>query len=789
MPNNGDRMTALRGALERDSERLRALGQRTIFITSGVFQEDLGVLGFASDHLARQAELLDDRGLTTRLWDALMALLESDGQAQVINLTTLIGILGSSWEDQDLKAALSNARVTVYGTDGSRGEVRAENSPASEALLRKLRDQEMVPRFFEQLVAASIRTLRSRGFIIENVPVGWDTRDLFVDEGQGGIFRRAIIDGVTLTGANALVMGVTPIANSSYILGALQGAYPGLALSFNKTASHNPPSHDGLKSFCVDPTASPFAVRKLSPLEEAEITAWLFAAAILECKDPGQRGREIDLSERSTQLLKDVFGSHKNRGTLDGETWQSFALVYDGSNGAAASEAMVTVLRNVFQSHVDENTSLQFLSCEPNGRNINDHCGAGALEGCEELEESTVHESFGEFQSIQAVWNKGHGRHQESKKDGALAIGLATDGDSDRSYVFFYDPFKNRLRFLDGDAAILLQVQDGLDRGLLKPGHSVAFTIESAATFAEELIRRAREKGPASFVLYGQEPEKDSIQFVMTPVGDKWVLSMGPSIGGEATGHIIRPVALTSAAGEHYEIHAGNGPLGLVATAAAIERTIAGLSGQALEAALDRLVNPYPKGCSLTTYAYFVERGRFYRNGRIWGELREILERILDAHTAPFDRQTSTFDDDPNTLLIVLRDDAEVVCSLHVRCSGTEAKIGLKASAADRRAFHELFKALDDEVFFLLARTLRDESSIYWQRQARVLQALLIEKLTWAQIQKRLSDTGSPGALFESQNRFLASALSKQRLVVKDPKGWSLTARGQMYAKALGDWT
>jgi hypothetical protein len=236
-------------------------------------------------------------------------------------------------------------------------------------------------------------------------------------------------------------------------------------------------------------------------------------------------------------------------------------------------------------------------------------------------------------------------------------------------------------------------------------------------------------------------------------------------------------------------VHAGNGPLGLIATVAAMERRMKGLCGEELRRALDVLVTPYPKGRSLTTYVYFVERGRFYRNGRVWRRLLIVLEKALDDYASGFERDTSTFDEDPNTLLIVLREGQEVVCSLHVRCSGTEAKIGLKASAADRPVFAALFQAFDDEVFFLLAEELRDSTSIYWQRQKQVLGSLLLSNKSWRALEAELGAAGQSNALIESQNRFLASALAKQRLLVKKANDWSLTNRGQRYAKALCDWT
>lgn len=776
-----------------DAERLQARHQRIhdlrargILLSTGRFDAGLGVLG--AEPAERAAEL-NELGLPAPTLDAAITALEGSGGSRVINLATLVGILGAAAAPEALAPALDNARVTVYGTDGARGEVRPDALPVAEALRLKLAEHIICPAFFRAIAAAAVRALRARGFAVEAVPVGWDTRDLFAGEGKPGIFREAVVEGVLDAGADALVLGVTPIANTCYVLATLQSERPGVALGFNKTASHNPPSHDGIKSFCLDPASEPEApfIRKLSPDEEAAITARFFLAAL--GRDPAtERGRRLDFAQRARAVFAASLEAPENLGLGAGERWRARALVYDGSQGAASAEASRRAIERALRARAPEGAAVVLCACEPDGANINHRCGAGELEGLRELGAEDLAAAFADFASLQRVFEIGRRYREASRSDGRLVYGLATDGDSDRSYLFFYDPYRDALRFIDGDAAILLQARDGLESGVLGPGSRIAFTIESHATFINEALRRAQAAGAAGLRSYDDEAVAERLDLVMTPVGDKWVLATRPAIGGEATGHIIRAARIPTPAGERI-IHAGNGVLGLFTTLSAVERRLGQAHAssdrdQAIPSLLDDLTRPYPPGPTLTSYVYFVERGRFYRGGPAWEASRALIEAALDRHLPGAERVAIDFAEDPNTLMMLLREGEDIVASVHVRCSGTEAKIGLKASAADRPELFAFLEALDEPFFALMNARLGDERSRDRRRQSRALTALASGPVAWDALTETLRENGAArDALFESQVGFLRSALRKQGLIADDGPRVQLTDRGRRAAK------
>ena len=141
------------------------------------------------------------------------------------------------------------------------------------------------------------------------------------------------------------------------------------------------------------------------------------------------------------------------------------------------------------------------INDQPNGRNINDHCGAMHPEG---LAKTVVAE----------------------KAD----FGVAFDGDADRA-IFVDDAGKIR----DGDEIIYLWAQRLKRNGALKNG-CVVTTVMSNYGFEQQL-------------------RDDGIELCRANVGDKYVLEMmierGAILGGEQSGHIIDLAVHTTGDGTH----------------------------------------------------------------------------------------------------------------------------------------------------------------------------------------------------------------------------------------------
>ena len=166
-------------------------------------------------------------------------------------------------------------------------------------------------------------------------------------------------------------------------------------------------------------------------------------------------------------------------------------IVLDCANGAASS-----VAPQLFESL---HGTVDVTHASPNGRNINEHCGA-------------LHP---EIVAAQV------------KVSGA-SLGITFDGDADRA--LFADENGN---VVNGDAIMLACARDLQARGELANNLVVATTMSNMgleAAFARSGIRMLR-----------------------APVGDKYVLeemrNSGASLGGEQSGHILFPARATTGDG------------------------------------------------------------------------------------------------------------------------------------------------------------------------------------------------------------------------------------------------
>ena len=166
-------------------------------------------------------------------------------------------------------------------------------------------------------------------------------------------------------------------------------------------------------------------------------------------------------------------------------------VVLDCANGAASA-----IAPELF-SHLGGKIHLTHVS--PNGRNINDGCGA--------LHPEVV---AAEVRELRA------------------GLGVTFDGDADRA--MFADAHG---KVVNGDAVMLLAARDLRERGLLRNGVVVATTMSNMGL--EAALRRS------------------GIRMLRAPVGDKYVLERmqqeQASLGGEQSGHILFPHLATTGDG------------------------------------------------------------------------------------------------------------------------------------------------------------------------------------------------------------------------------------------------
>jgi phosphoglucosamine mutase len=242
----------------------------------------------------------------------------------------------------------------------------------------------------------------------------------------------------------------------------------GFATGVVISASHNPWQDNGIKLFGPDGYKLPDAL-------ELTIEDEIFRQLAANTAPPGQTTppavNEADRAEYVRFLLAAVPGL-----SLDGHR-----IVIDCANGAASPVAP--------QLFRDLGGEVIITHASPDGRNINENCGA-------------LHPE------IVAAAVKHH----------KAAMGITFDGDADRA--LFADEHGN---VVNGDAVLLLAARDLQARGLLANDTVVATTMSNMGL--EAALKRS------------------GIHMLRAAVGDKYVLEQmiatGAALGGEQSGHII----------------------------------------------------------------------------------------------------------------------------------------------------------------------------------------------------------------------------------------------------------
>jgi phosphoglucosamine mutase len=340
------------------------------------------------------------------------------------------------------RVRVSMARVAsrpmgrLFGTDGVRGVAGTD----------------LTADLAQGLGRAAVVVLGRHGRGRPTFVVGRDTR------ASGEWLEDALVEGIREAGGDAVIAGVQPTPAIAFLAVEL-GASSGVVIS----ASHNPAPDNGIKFFAGDGF-------KLSDDLEDEIEATLD----LPSPPPAQPGHTLPLGDGEERYLDHVVAAAD--APLTGMT-----VVVDCANGSA-SVPSPDVLRRL-------GASVQAIFASPDGRNINEGCGA--------LHPEVV--------------------AAEVVRLGADA-GVAHDGDADRA--LFADAAGN---VIDGDQVLVACAIAMRDQGRL-PNHTVVTTV-----MANLGLHRAMTAA--------------GIDVVTTRVGDRYVAEemrrTGAMLGGEQSGHVI----------------------------------------------------------------------------------------------------------------------------------------------------------------------------------------------------------------------------------------------------------
>jgi phosphoglucosamine mutase len=290
------------------------------------------------------------------------------------------------------------------------------------------------------------------------VMIGQDTRE------SSGWIADTLISGLRDSGVETASAGVVPTPAVAY-LAHTHGFSAGVVIS----ASHNPWRDNGIKVFGGDGYKLPDEI-------ELEIEAEIFALLKTNA-EPGA----------DTKIQPSLPGDASLR--QDYLNWMALALpgaerlriVVDCANGAAS-----TVAPDIFKR---SGAQVEFTHRTPDGRNINENCGA-------------LHPEIVAREVISRTAD----------------LGICFDGDADRA--LFSD---SNGHVVNGDAVMLLLARELQRRGELANDTVVATTMSNMGL---EIALR-----------------ESSIKMLRAPVGDKYVLEemrkTGAVLGGEQSGHII----------------------------------------------------------------------------------------------------------------------------------------------------------------------------------------------------------------------------------------------------------
>lgn len=360
----------------------------------------------------------------------------------------------------------------LFGTDGIRG--KAGQPPLDASTIRRLG-------------GALVRALRhdqNPKFLS-----GRDTRE------SGSWIERELAFGIASQNGVLTSAGIIPTPAIAYLT-PRTGYTAGVVIS----ASHNPFEDNGIKVFSG-------AGEKFTETLEEKVEAIMGDRS---WEGPSGDGRPVEQVDYRSQYME-----HLRRILPPDQRPRGLRIAIDCANGATT-----TIAPRLF---ADLGFDTTCIGCEPDGRNINLHCGSTAPE-----------------------------RLAATVVNGGYRLGVAYDGDGDRA--IFVDASG---RIVDGDAVMLMCAKRLKAEGRLK-GDAVVATVMSNIGLELAL----RDAG---------------ISLVRCPVGDKYVMEemmrRNLSLGGEQSGHVIFSDYLFTGDGLATSLH-------VLRTMAASGRELADLAGE-----------------------------------------------------------------------------------------------------------------------------------------------------------------------------------------------------------------
>ena len=326
----------------------------------------------------------------------------------------------------------------LFGTDGIRG--RAHEYPVTALMAARL--------------GAAVVEVMGGGRPVK-VLIGRDTRE------SGADLEKGLEAGLLGAGAEVVKLGVVPTPAVAVLVKHLDATAAVMI-----TASHNPFEDNGMKVFGSDGFKLPDGM-------EGKIEGFLLA------EDVPVKSAEGRVSSDFPEGIETYV--ERAKASIDGMSLAGLKLVLDAGNGSGFKVAP-RIFRELGAEVIE-------MAVSPDGRNINEGCGALHADGAGRL----------------------------AKESGA-DLGISLDGDADR--VIFTTAAGD---VVSGDRVLALCAL-GLKQAGKLPGDTIVATVMSNLGLDEAM-------------------RKEGIRVIRAGVGDRHVLERmradGIAFGGENSGHLI----------------------------------------------------------------------------------------------------------------------------------------------------------------------------------------------------------------------------------------------------------
>ncbi|NCD04538.1 MAG: hypothetical protein EOL97_00305 [Spirochaetia bacterium] len=306
----------------------------------------------------------------------------------------------------NLDTLINGCAYKIPGTDGVRG-IAKENKSNNDFLNSFILNKELTPKFVEHYINAFIKMLDNN---LNQIVIAEDGRELLYNNN----IKNAVITALSENNIKIIDLGIIP--TPLLVAYALEMNIPAIMI----TASHNPPTYNGIKLFIDGKKLYPF-----SKCGEFQLTYNFFT---LDKSNTEIKNIDTIKEEYPINIFKKIFNQvnfNKVRNTLN-----NTPIYLDLANGAFSS-----IAKNYFNS---KNIEYVELACELGVKEINKDCGVALLEDLPFI----VKES--KLPSINRLLLDG-------KRLDSTLYAIVCDGDGDRAFILKYDNTKQCVFVFNGD--------------------------------------------------------------------------------------------------------------------------------------------------------------------------------------------------------------------------------------------------------------------------------------------------------------------------------------------------